>query len=243
MLPALTPAGHYRPGGSAARHRGALDHKLAYDEEARSMEARSTEAQSMADTSTRVSVEARLAEQPLLRGDTRTIVGALLLGVAFSANMQITERLDQIWTGGLAVPLGYTFANLWWPTTVIFFGLTGALLASNFNPLIAVLSATHPLAWSFFFLNMANTVPLVFLFRWHLRSRGEITFVPFMLYVAIAVAAANLVQAIGIYVMVMGLGFGQILTFILWQYVMGVGIGGPMGYYLYRSVSRSGVFR
>ncbi len=197
----------------------------------------------MGDTKAQGSMEARLAKLPLLRSDTRTIVGALLLGVAFSANMQITERLDQIWTGGLAVPLGLTFAQLWWPTTVIYFGLTGALIASNFNPLIAVLSATHPLAWSFFFLNMANTVPMVFLFRWHMRSKGDITFAPFMLYVAIGVAAACLTQAIGIYVMVLGLGWGQILTFILWQYVMAVGIGGPMGYYFYKSVSRSGVFR
>jgi len=189
------------------------------------------------------SVEARLAQQPILRLDTRTIVGALLLGVAFSATMQITERLDQLWTGGLAVPLGYTFAQLWWPTTVIFFGLTGALIASNFNPIIAVLSATHPLAWSFFFLNMAETIPLAFLFRWHLRNRGEITFGAFMTYIAIGTAIANIVQAIGLYMIVLGLGFGQIITFILWQFAMALIIGGPMGYYLYKSVSRSGVFR
>ena len=197
----------------------------------------------MAVASATTSVEARLAQQPILRLDTRTIVGALLLGVAFSATMQITERLDQLWTGGLAVPLGYTFAQLWWPTTVIFFGLTGALIASNFNPIIAVLSATHPLAWSFFFLNMAETIPLAFMFRWHLRNRGEITFGAFMVYIAIGAAAANIVQAIGLYWIVLGLGIGQIITFILWQYLMAVIIGGPMGYYLYKSVSRSGVFR
>ena len=189
------------------------------------------------------SVEARLAQQPIFRLDTRTIVGALILGVAFSATMQITERLDQLWTGGLAVPLGHTFAQLWWPTTVIFFGLTGALIAANFNPIIAVLSATHPLAWSFFFLNMAETIPLAFMFRWHLRTKGEIAFVPFMIYIAIGDALANLVQALGLYVVVLGLGFGQIVTFFLWQWIMAVVIGGPMGYYLYKSVSRAGVFR
>lgn len=189
------------------------------------------------------SVEARLAQQPLLRLDTRTIVGALLLGVAFSATMQITERLDQLWTAGLAVPLGHTFAQLWWPTTVIFFGLTGALITANFNPIIAVLSATHPLAWSFFFLNMAETIPLTFLFRWHLRTKGEITLAPFILYVAIGDALANIVQAIGLYIIVLGLGFGQIVTFFFWQWLMAVIIGGPMGYYLYKSISRSGVFR
>src|SRR5918999_3266809 len=86
-----------------------------------------------------LSPEQRLATLPILRGDTQTLVGALLLAVAFSVNMQITERIDQIWTAGLGVPLGHTFAQLWWPTAVIFFGLTGALIVANFNPLIAVL--------------------------------------------------------------------------------------------------------
>jgi hypothetical protein len=189
------------------------------------------------------SAEARLARQPLLRLDTRTVVGSLLLAVAFSANMQITERIDQVWTGGLAVPLGYTFANLWWPTAVIFFGLTGALIVSNFNPILAVLSATHPLAWSFFFLNMSETIPLTFLFRWHLRNKGELTLVPFLTYIAICAGIANIVQAIGLYGIVLKLPFNTILPLILWQWLMGVFIGGPMGYYLYKSVARAGVFR
>src|SRR5258708_14725992 len=122
-----------------------------------------------------LTVEERLARGPFLRGDTRTLVGALLFAVAFSANMQITERIDQIWTGGLAVPLGHTFAQLWWPTAVIFFGLTGALVVANFNPIIAVLSATHPLAGSFFFLHMAEIGAPALLFRRHVRPRSDTT--------------------------------------------------------------------
>src|SRR5215813_11643696 len=75
-----------------------------------------------------LTVEERLARGPFFRGDTRTLVGSLLLAVAFSANMQITERIDQIWTGGLGVPLGHTFAEVWWPTAAIYFGGTGGLI-------------------------------------------------------------------------------------------------------------------
>lgn len=189
------------------------------------------------------SAEARLASQPMLRLDTRTVVGALLFAVAFSANMQITERLDQVWTGGLAVPLGHTFAQLWWPSSVAFFGLTGALIVANFNPIIAVLSATHPLAWSFFFLNMAETIPLAFMFRWHMKTRGALTFVPFLVYVAIGDFIANTVQAIGIYQTILGLPFNTYVGLFLWQWLMAVIIGGPMGYYLYKALIRAGVFR
>ena len=190
-----------------------------------------------------LTVEERLARGPFLRGDTRALVGALLLAVAFSANMQITERIDQIWTGGLAVPLGHTFAEVWWPTAVIYFGLAGALIVANFNPIIAVLSATHPLAWSFFFLNMACMIPEAFLFRAHFRRYNDISLPVFMLYVAIGDLCANIAQSVGLYVFVLHLPLAQNLAFFVWQLAMATFIGGPMGYYFYRAVRRSGVFQ
>lgn len=189
-----------------------------------------------------LSAEQRLARLPLLRGDTKTLVGALLLAVAFSVNMQITERIDQIWTGGLGVPLGHTFAQLWWPVAAIFFGLTGALIVANFNPLIAVMSATHPLAWSFFFLNSAETIPLAFIFRAHFKRHSDISLPRFMAYVAIGDFLANLAQAIGLYQVVLKLEFSQIVTLFLWQWVLASTVGGFLGYSFYRAVRRSGVF-
>jgi len=190
-----------------------------------------------------LTVEERLARGSILRGDTRTLVGALLLAVAFSANMQITERIDQIWTGGLGVPLGHTFAQLWWPTAVIYFGLTGALIVSNFNPIIAVLSATHPLAWSFFFLNMSEMIPLAFLFRAQFRRNPDISLATFVVFVALCDGFVNIVQALGLYVVVLKLGFGQIVVLFFWQWLMATIIGAPMGYAFYRAVRRAGVFQ
>ena len=189
-----------------------------------------------------LTTEERRAREPALRLDTRTIVGALLLSVAFAATMQVTERIDQIWTGGLAVPLGHTFAQVWWPVTVIYFGLTGALLTANFNPILAVLSATHPLAWSFFFLNMAETVPLFLMFRWFLRTRGPLSFWPFVIIVAVGDLLVQVVQAISLSYLVLQLEMGQIITLFLWQWGMAVVIGAPIGFYVYRAFSRAGAF-
>lgn len=189
-----------------------------------------------------LTTEERRAREPALRLDTRTIVGALLLSVAFAATMQVTERIDQIWTGGLAVPLGHTFAQVWWPVTVIYFGLTGALLTANFNPILAVLSATHPLAWSFFFLNMAETVPLFLMFRWFLRTRGPLSFWPFVIIVAVGDLLVQVVQAISLSYLVLQLEMGQIMTLFFWQWGMAVVIGAPMGFYVYRAFSRAGAF-
>jgi hypothetical protein len=187
-------------------------------------------------------VEQRLARGPFFRGDTRTLVGSLLLAVAFSANMQITERIDQIWTGGLGVPLGHTFAEIWWPTAAIYFGGTGALIVANFNPIIAVLSATHPLAWSFFFLNMSALFVEAFLFRAWFQRNPEIGFVRFCLYVAIADLVTSIIQLIGLNIIVLKLSFNLNVILFFWQWLMASLIGGPLGYGFYRAVSRSGVF-
>jgi hypothetical protein len=189
-----------------------------------------------------LTVEERLARGQFFRGDTRTLVGSLLLAVAFSANMQITERIDQIWTGGLAVPLGHTFAELWWPTAAIFFGGTGALIVANFNPLIAVLSATHPLAWSFFFLNMTCLFVEAFLFRAWFQRHSDIGIIRFCAYVCVADLATNIVQLIGLNIIVLKLSTNLNIILFLWQWLMATFIGGPMGYAFYRAVRRSGVF-
>ena len=189
-----------------------------------------------------LTVEERLARAPFFRGDTRTLVGSLLLAVAFSANMQITERLDQIWTGGLGVPLGHTFAEVWWPTAAIYFGGTGALIVANFNPLIALLSATHPLAWSFFFLNMTVLFTEAFLFRTWFRRHRDINFWVFCLFVSIADLVTSVVQLVGLNVIVLKLSFNLSLLLFFWQWLMASVIGGPMGFAFYRAVRRSGVF-
>jgi len=189
-----------------------------------------------------LTVEERLARGPFFRGDTRTLVGSLLLAVAFYANMQITERIDQIWTGGLGVPLGHTFAEVWWPTAVIYFGGTGALIVANFNPIIAVLSATHPLAWSFFFLNMTCLLIEAFLFRAWFQRNVDIGIVMFCVYVSIADLATSIVQLVGLNVLVLKLSFNVSLGLFVWQWLMATFIGGPMGFAFYRAVRRSGVF-
>lgn len=185
---------------------------------------------------------------PLLPLDTKAIVGSVLLAVCFSINMQITERLDNL-TGVAIAPftgvplanwLGYTFLNLWFPTSVIYFGLTGALIASNFNPIIAVLTATHPLAWSFFFFNMAWAVPNTFVFRYLIQSGRELTMGRFV--GACAVGQFFAATMFGILMLIVAPGaLGWVYFAIpLWNWIMVIP-GGIMGFYFFNAVRSSGV--
>jgi len=185
---------------------------------------------------------------PLLPLDTKSIVGSVLLAVCFSINMQITERLDNL-TGVAIAPvtgvplanwLGYTFLNLWYPTAVIYFGLTGALIISNFNPIIAVLTATHPLAWSFFFFNMAWAIPNTFVFRYWIQTGKELTLWRFVGTCAIGQFFAA--AMFGVLMLIVAPGAPAWVYFVipLWNWIMVIP-GGIMGYYFFNAVRSSGV--
>lgn len=190
----------------------------------------------------------RLKLGPLLPLDTKSIVGSVLLAVCFSINMQITERLDNLTGVALApitgVPLanwlGYTFLNLWFPVAVIFFGLTGALIIANFNPIIAVLTATHPLAWAFFFFNMSWSIPNTFVFRYWIRSGKELTLSRFVLSCGVGQFFAAIMFAVLMLVVAPGAEPWVYVAIPFWNWIMFIP-GGIMGYYFFNAVRNSGV--
>lgn len=185
---------------------------------------------------------------PLWPADTKSIVGSVLLAVCFSINMQITERLDTL-TGSLIAPLtgvpvanwlGFTFINLWFPVAVIYFGMTGALIAANFNPILAVLTATHALAWSFFFLNMCWSVPNCLVFRYFLRRGEELTMGRFIMICAVGQFIASVAFSLLMLIVFPGARWWAYILIPLWNFVMVIP-GGMLGYWFFTSVRRSGV--
>ena len=185
---------------------------------------------------------------PLLPLDTKSIVGSVLLAVCFSINMQITERLDNL-TGVAIAPvtgvplanwLGYMFLNLWYPVAVIFFGLTGALIISNFNPIIAIMTATHPLAWSFFFFNMAWAIPNTFVFRYWIQTGKELTMRRFILTCGIGQFFAAVMFVILMLVVAPGAQPWVYFAIPFWNWIMFIP-GGYLGYHFFNAVRNSGV--
>lgn len=185
---------------------------------------------------------------PLFPTDTKAIVGSVLLAVAFSINMQITERLDNL-TGVAIAPftgvpvanwLGYMFLNLWYPTAVIYFGLTGGLIISNFNPIIAVLTATHPLAWSFFFFNMAWAIPNTFVFRYLIRSGRPLTLGRFMGACGVGQFFAAAMFMVLMLIVFPGGKWWAYLLIPFWNWIVFIP-GSVLGYYFFQAVKNSGV--
>ena len=171
--------------------------------------------------------------------DTRTLVGGVLLAVCFSATMQITERIDVAISGGVLFWFGLAFVNVWFTAAVIYFGLTGGLMAANFNPIIALLTATSPLAPRFFFDNTLFVVPFALMTSYYLRKKGHIDFKTFMIMITVSMAI-DIVPTIGTWLLLFH--FTPLVSLGLALLTMTCVIpGGFIGYRFCRAIGRAGI--
>ena len=178
-------------------------------------------------------------EHKLWPTDTRSLVSSVLLAIAFTAMMQITERIDAATTGGALMWLGIMGATLWMLTGSTFFGLTGALIVANVNPFIAILTASAPLAPCFFVANMLVSVPAALLIH-HIKKAGEPF--PFNKFMAVGIPCGMLsvIPLFVIWVLLLNLPAQLITIFTIWGLVMAIP-GAFLGYLMCRYIARSGV--
>ncbi len=175
----------------------------------------------------------------LWRTDTRSIVGSVLLAVAFSANMQITERLDTATVGGIIPWTALPFGIMWFTTACFFFGMTGGLIVASFNPIIAVLTATGPLAPVHFTINWSFNIPMAIMAAYVLRRGLPITFTTYLTMVLIA----ELFLATGLIpVWLFLFKFNALQTTGLWLWAVLEAIPASiLGFAFVRTVAKSGV--
>jgi hypothetical protein len=175
----------------------------------------------------------------LWRTDTRSIVGSVLLAVAFSANMQITERLDTATVGGIIPWTALPFGIMWFTTACFFFGMTGALITASFNPIIAVLTATGPLAPVHFTINWSFNIPMAIMASYVLRRGQPIGFGTYVTMVLIA----QLFLATGLLpVWLFLFKFNAVQTMGLWLWAVVEAVPASiLGFAFVRTVAKSGV--
>lgn len=169
--------------------------------------------------------------------DTRSIVGAVLLAVGFSANMQITERIDTATVGGLIPWSGMIFGGIWFNTASIFYGLLGALIVATFNPIIAVLTATSPMAPAFFVINWAYNISFCLMVRAALSRSGSLRFSQYLAFTFLGNVFISIVT-VPIWAFLVKLATAQVVGLALWMYAMSIPES-LVGWWFLRSVVRS----
>lgn len=171
--------------------------------------------------------------------NTRAIVGSVLIAVAFTVNMQITERIDTALFGGILYWFGLSFFFTWSTSACIWYGLVGGLIMANFNPLIAVLTATSPMAPRFFIDNTLFVIPFSMLVSYIFRTKGYMNFKTFFL-MCTACLAIDLLAPLATWILLFK--FSPLVT--LGWYLAGMTTvipGAWIAWQFNRAIQRSGV--
>jgi hypothetical protein len=81
-------------------------------------------------------------------------MAALILGVAAGAIAIIAERVDAMATGGSATPMGYINTYMWILVAACLFGPIGAIITTETQAIIGLVTFSNPLSWLWPFVNL-----------------------------------------------------------------------------------------
>jgi hypothetical protein len=88
----------------------------------------------------------------------REAITATMLGVVAGVVATIAERADAIMTGGNATPLGFINTYTWLLVSATMFGPLGAVLTTEVQAFLGLITAANPLSWLWPFINLVFAV-------------------------------------------------------------------------------------
>lgn len=88
----------------------------------------------------------------------RDLITATMLGVVAGAIASIAERADVIITGGNATPLGFVNTYTWLLVSATMFGPIGAIVTTEVQALLGLVTGANPLSWLWPFINLVFAV-------------------------------------------------------------------------------------
>jgi len=97
----------------------------------------------------------RLADIELGKKD---VITAIMFGVVAGAITSIAERADAVLTGGSATPLGFVNTYTWLLVSATLFGPVGAILTTEVQAFLGLITEANPLSWLWPFINLVFAV-------------------------------------------------------------------------------------
>ena len=169
---------------------------------------------------------------------SKAIVSSVLIAVAFTVAAQVAERVDTALTGGSVLIFGNINLFIWISIGCLLFGMTGALIVANINPIVANLTATGPLAPIWFIENTINGILIVAVLRLFNVGEEEISFEKYVL-ASLAGYPGLIPELVAILLMWGGTFEFFVMACIIIFFC--VGIGGAIGFFIARSIVKSEV--
>jgi hypothetical protein len=104
-------------------------------------------------------------------------ISALIIGVAAGVLAAFAERADALMTGGNATPLGYINTYTWILVSAVLFGFWGAIITTEIQAIIGLITVANPLSWLWPFVNLvfALAVGLIVVGFAKMRPKAKIS--------------------------------------------------------------------
>jgi len=88
----------------------------------------------------------------------RNTMSALIMGVVAGVIAVFAERADALATGGNATPLGYINTYTWILISAVLFGFMGAVITTEIQALIGLVTMSNPLSWLWPIINLVFAI-------------------------------------------------------------------------------------
>jgi len=170
-----------------------------------------------------------------------TKLAALMLGVVAGVIAIFAERADFLMTGGNLTPLGYINTYTWILVSALLFGFWGAIITTEIQAMLGLLTFANPLSWLWPFVNLvfALAVGIIVIVFSKLRANAKIS--TKLLSMSIVCALLDIPLVYLVMVMTLGLPFvvylGALPIYIILQLVPST----ILAYFIVKALKRSNI--
>jgi hypothetical protein len=168
-------------------------------------------------------------------------MASLLLGVVAGVIATLAERADALATGGNATPLGYINTYTWILVSAALFGFAGAIITTEIQALIGLVTMSNPLSWLWPIINLVFAVVVGAIAFGFTRFRPQAKLGTKLLVMSAACAFLNVPAVYAVMVMALSLPFIVYLASLPMYIVLQLVPSTILAYMLVRALKRSKV--
>ena len=176
-----------------------------------------------------------------LRISRRETITASILGVVGGLIASFAERADAIVTGGNATPLGFVNTYTWLLVSACLFGPTGAIITTEVQAFLGLVTAANPLSWLWPIINFVFALVIGFLSIGVAKLRPTMKIRTRLILLSGACAILDVPLTYLVIVMVLGLPFIFFLIALPIYMALQIVPSTIISYILLRAILRSGL--
>ena len=166
-------------------------------------------------------------------------ITAIMFGVVAGVIAMMAERADAIITGGSATPLGFINTYTWLLVSATMFGPVGAVLTTEVQAFLGLITGANPLSWLWPFINLIYAVVVGIVSQSLARLYPSIKLRTRLMLLSLTCAILDVPLTYVVVVSVLGLPFKFYLLALPMYVILQLGPSTIISYAILRSILRA----